>query len=82
MAIYLRLPPGSEGTSVPVGQPMEPTLAGPEPIEPPEGRMSLAASGLGYLNLPMAGPRALKDSGKCSPFIGFSSGLPAEMDPN
>lgn len=40
MAIYLRLPPGSEGTSVPAGQPMEPTLAGPEPIEPPERRMS------------------------------------------
>lgn len=40
MAIYLRLPPGSEGTSVPAGQPMEPTLARTEPIEPPERRMS------------------------------------------
>jgi hypothetical protein len=28
MAVYLRLPPGSEGTSVPAGQPMEPTHAG------------------------------------------------------
>lgn len=27
MAFYLQLPPGSEGTSVPAGQPMEPTGA-------------------------------------------------------
>lgn len=72
MAVYLRLPPGSEGTSVPAGQPMSPPM--PAGANGAAGRwrrpqLRLPASGLGYLNLPMARPWALGDSGKCSPAV-------------
>lgn len=80
MAVYLWLPPGSKGTSVPAGQPIEPTSVGQHQWSHRGGgrvhSCGLAASGLGYLNLPMAHSRALKDSGKCSPAAAPASPCP------
>lgn len=80
MAAYLRLPPGSQGMSVPAGQPIEPPSAGQRQWSHPGGgrvhSCSLAASGLGYLNLPMARSRGLGDSGKCSPPAALASAVP------
>lgn len=86
MAVYLRLPPGSEGTSVPAGQPIEPTDAGQRQWSHWGGRRvhscGLAASGLGYLNLPMAHSPGLGDSGKCSPPAALASAGPRARGPD
>lgn len=73
MAIYLQLPPGSEGDVNDSWTANRAHPLGASSNRATGRRMShsrgLAALGLGYLNLPMAGPWALKNSGKCSPLF-------------
>lgn len=70
MAVYLRLPPGSEGRQCQPGSQSSPptrACANGASGEAEEAAAAAAASGLGYLNLPMARSQASGHSGKCSP---------------
>ena len=70
MAVYLWPPLGSEGRQCHMGSqssPPTPACANGAIGEAEEATVAAAASGLGYLNLPMAHSQASGHSGKCSP---------------